>query len=99
MNQQQNQSGGGTAIRGGKIDNVLYDVITVLHEKSKGLEAYDKYERDLQGNQEVKQVFDEIRRQDEQAVQRLEECLRTLMTGSGESQSGRGQGRDINRAA
>jgi hypothetical protein len=65
--------------QGGKIDNVLYDVVTVLHEKSKGLEAYDKYDRDLQGRNEIKQIFDEIRRNDEQAVQRLQDCLRELV--------------------
>jgi hypothetical protein len=75
----------------GKIDNVLYDVVTVLHEKSKGLEAYDKYDRDLQGRNEIKQIFDEIRRNDEQAVQRLRECLTQLV--------GNQQGGQQNRAA
>jgi len=71
----------------GKIDNVLYDVVTVLHEKSKGLEAYDKYERDLQNNSEVKEIFDEIRRNDEQAVQRLQDCLRQLVGSEGGQQN------------
>lgn len=83
---QSGQSG-----QGGKIDNVLYDVVTVLHEKSKGLEAYDKYDRDLQGRNEIKQIFDEIRRNDEQAVQRLQDCLRQLV--------GSSQGGQQNRAA
>jgi hypothetical protein len=83
------QNQGTQSRQGGKIDNVLYDVVTVLHEKSKGLQAYDKYDRDLQGNTQIKQVFDEIRRNDEQAVQRLEECLRQLI----------GEGGQQNRAA
>lgn len=70
----------------GKIDNVLYDVVTVLHEKSKGLEAYDKYDRDLQNNNEVKEIFDEIRRNDEQAVQRLQDCLRELLSEGGQQE-------------
>lgn len=78
----QSQSG---RSQGGKIDNVLYDVVTVLHEKSKGLEAYDKYMQDMQGNQEVRAIFEEIRRNDEEAVQRLEECLRLLVGKGGES--------------
>ena len=73
-NQPSNPSG-----QSGKIDNVLYDVVTVLHEKSKGLEAYDKYDRDLQGNNQIKQIFDEIRRNDEQAVQRLREALSQIV--------------------
>jgi hypothetical protein len=61
-----------------KIDNVLYDVVAILHEKSKGLEAYDKYEKDVQSHPEVKRVLEEIRRTDEQSVKRLEECLSQL---------------------
>lgn len=71
----------------GKIDNALYDVVTVLHEKSKGLEAYDKYERDLQGNDQIRQIFSEIRRNDEQAVQRLQDCLRQLVGSQGGQQN------------
>lgn len=93
QNQSQGQSGqqssaqgqSGSDRQGGKIDNVLYDVVTVLHEKSKGLEAYDKYDRDLQGRSEIKRVFDEIRRNDEQAVQHLQDCLRQLVGQSGQS--------------
>lgn len=76
---QSSSSRSGQSSSQGKIDNVLYDVVTVLHEKSKGLEAYDKYDRDLANNNEVKQIFDEIRRNDEQAVQRLQDCLRQLL--------------------
>ncbi len=87
--QSSSSRSGQSSSQGGKIDNVLYDVVTVLHEKSKGLEAYDKYDRDLQNHNEVKQIFDEIRRNDEQAVQRLQECLGQLV----------GQGSQQNRAA
>jgi hypothetical protein len=76
----------GQSGQGGKIDNVLYNVVTVLHEKSKGLEAYEKYDRDLQGNNQIKQIFDEIRRNDEQAVQRLQDCLRQLVSQGGQQE-------------
>lgn len=86
--QRQGNTGNQTQSSGSsKIDNVLYDVVTVLHEKSKGLEAYDKYERDLQGRDEIKQIFSEIRRNDEQAVQRLQDCLRQLVGGQGGQQN------------
>ena len=90
-NQSTSGQSGQGGQQGGKIDNVLYNVITVLHEKSKGLEAYDKYDRDLQGRNEIKQIFDEIRRNDEQVVQRLQDCLRQLL--------GSSQGGQQNRAA
>jgi hypothetical protein len=64
-----------------KIDNVLYDVVAILHEKSKGLQAYDKYEKDVQGHPDVKRVLDEVRHSDEQSVKRLEECLSQLCIG------------------
>ena len=84
MAENKNQQSGSSS---GKIDNVLYDVITVLHEKSKGLEAYDKYDRDLQGRDEIKQIFSEIRRNDEQAVQRLQDCLKQLVGGQSGQQN------------
>jgi len=64
----------------GMIDDLTYDVITVLHEKSKGLEALEEYKSDLSGRDDVRQVFDEIRRNDQQAVQKLRDCLRTLLS-------------------
>jgi hypothetical protein len=90
QNQQSKQTQSSSTRSGsqgsGKIDNVLYDVVTVLHEKSKGLEAYDKYDRDLQNKSEVKEIFDEIRRNDEQAVQRLQDCLRQLVSEGGQQE-------------
>ncbi len=57
------------------LDNVTYDIITVLHEKSKGLEAFDRYTKDLHGDQELQRVFDEMRRSDEQFIQQLQQHL------------------------
>lgn len=57
------------------LDNVTYDLITILHEKSKGLEAFNQYERDLQGNQEVLTLIQEMRQSDQQFIQRLEQHL------------------------
>jgi hypothetical protein len=61
------------------LSNICYDVITVLHEKAKGLEAYDKYLKDAQSEQEVSQLLQKIRRQDEQAIQELQQCLTKLL--------------------
>jgi hypothetical protein len=57
------------------LDNLTYDLITILHEKAKGLEAYDKYQRDAQGNQEIGELIRQIRRQDEQHIQQLRRHL------------------------
>jgi ferritin-like metal-binding protein YciE len=66
---------------GGRLDNLTYDIITVIHEKSKGLEAYDRYLQDAQRDQEARQCLEEIRRSDEQHIQRLQQVLsRCLQT-------------------
>src|SRR5919202_2866693 len=57
------------------LDNLTYDLITILYEKSKGLEAYDKYQRDAQGNQQVSQLLQQMRQQDEQHVRQLQQLL------------------------
>ena len=65
------------------IDDLTYDVITVLHEKSKGLEAFDRYLQDARGD-DVEDLLHEIREQDERAVEDLQEHLhRLLMEGRG----------------
>ena len=81
-NRSQKSAQSNRGNQGGKVDNVLYDIVTVLHEKSKGLEAFDQYESDLEDHEEISQIFAEIRSNDEQAVQRLRECLREYLSES-----------------
>lgn len=61
------------------LDNLTYDLITILHEKSKGLEAFDKYMKDAQKNSEIRQMLEQIRSQDEQMIQQLQQHLATLL--------------------
>jgi hypothetical protein len=68
-----------TSSSGEGLDDLTYNVITVLHEKSKGLGAYEQYLEDAEDNAEVSEIFEELRDQDLEAVSRLEECLRTLI--------------------
>ena len=69
------------------IDNLTYDIITVLHEKSKGLEAFDQYLSDAQGNNEARQCFEHLRQQDQENIQKLQQLLATRLS----SQGGRGE--------
>lgn len=71
------------------IDNVTYDLITLIHEKSKGLEAFDKYVQDAQGNNELSQLLQQIRQQDTENVQQLVQLLQRTGAGvqSGSSSS------------
>lgn len=57
------------------LDNLTYDLITVLHEKSKGLEAFDRYMKDLQGDSELQRIFEEMRRSDQQFIMQLQQHL------------------------
>jgi|GEM_PF-1042012 len=57
------------------IDDLTYDVITVLQNKAKALEAYDKYLSDAEGDEELTELFLEMRREDEEHVQTLKEVL------------------------
>ncbi|HLJ68110.1 MAG TPA: hypothetical protein VKX16_12185 [Chloroflexota bacterium] len=57
------------------LDNLCYDLLTIIQAKSQGLEAYDKYLKDAQGDDEIKNLLQQIRQQDSQWVQQLMEQL------------------------
>jgi hypothetical protein len=61
------------------LDNLTFDLITILHEKSKGLEAYDKYLRDTQSDQQLRQVLERIREEDQRHVQELSQHLQRCL--------------------
>ena len=68
------------------LDNVTYDVITVLHEKAKAMEHYEKYLQDVRGNEEVRKVFEEIRQQEAQQIEKLRGCLVDLLVEDSQSE-------------
>lgn len=68
------------------LDNLTYDVITVLHEKSKGLEAFDKYIQDAQSNPEILEIFERMRQQDQELIRELEGHLATLSDNFGQEE-------------
>jgi hypothetical protein len=61
---------------GFQIDNFTYHLVTLVHEKSKGLEAFDSYIRDARTIQRCRDLFQQIRQQDQQAVQQLVQALK-----------------------
>jgi hypothetical protein len=77
---------GSSSSSGFPLDNLTYDLITMIYEKSKGLEAFDKYMRDAQGNQGVTSLLKQMRQQDEQCIQQLQQHLhQCLMNQGGQS--------------
>lgn len=57
------------------IDDLTYDVITVLQNKAKALEAYDKYIRDADEDDEAREAFEEMKRTDQEHIRILKEVL------------------------
>lgn len=65
------------------LDNLTFDLITILHEKSKALEAYDKYLRDASSDQELSRLLSRIRDEDRNHVQQLQQHLGRVISSSG----------------
>jgi ferritin-like metal-binding protein YciE len=89
-NQTSNQSGGQAGGQSGNfpLDNLTFDLVTLTYEKSKGLEAYNKYAQDAQGNQQVADLIERMRQQDHQHVQELRQVLGQMLGGQQGQQSG-----------
>lgn len=91
-NQSAGTSGGNTGSNKGNrgehfpLDNLTFDILTVLQEKSKGLEAFDKYLRDAQGDQKCTELLNRLRQQDVQACTELKQHLQELLSGKGTGQ-------------
>lgn len=63
------------------IGNVEYDVLTVLQSKLEGAAVYDKYIKDAQqaDDQASRQLFEELKRDDERHAERLRAQLKRLL--------------------
>ena len=68
------------------IDNVTYDLITVIHVKAKGLEALDRYLQDAADDEDCRSLFEEIREQDQEAIAQLRDALRDRLDSQAEAE-------------
>ncbi len=57
------------------LNNNSYNIVSELSEKPKALQLYDTYVQDAQevGSQECVQLFQQLKGQDEQAVEQLKQ--------------------------
>ena len=62
------------------LDNLCFDLITVIPEKSKALEALDKYLRDAQSDDRLRQLLEQIRQPDTEQMQQLTQHLGRLLS-------------------
>lgn len=67
------------------ISNFLYDIVTLMHERCKGIEALREYQRDAQqgGHQAFVQLAQKVLQQDEETVRELEQILARNVKSSG----------------
>jgi rubrerythrin len=78
MNQGQSQGQGVRADKGlghYPISDLQFDVVTLVFEKSKALQAYDKYLIDCQSNEELRSIFEEIVADDRKHIEKLKNYL------------------------
>jgi hypothetical protein len=57
------------------IDDLTYDLVTVLQHKARALEAYGKYLEDAESDGEIRELFERIRDSDLELVNELKEVL------------------------
>ncbi len=63
------------------INNLEYDLLTVLQNKSEALHAYDKYIQDAQsiGSQPCVELFQKLQQADSQQAQEIRQHLQEVM--------------------
>jgi len=63
------------------LDNLVYDVITAMQNKSQALEAYDRYILDAKGkgNQAAANLFEQMKQDDTDCIVKLKEQLAQLL--------------------
>jgi len=61
------------------LDNLVYDLVSIEYHALKGQHVYDKYARDAQGREEVRQFIDQVKQEDQQRAMRAHELIRQLM--------------------
>ncbi len=74
------------------LDDLTYDIVSILHEKSQALEAYDDYLEDARQEPDIIRVLEDIRRHDEEDVERLRFELGRLLGKSAQAGSNVSQG-------
>jgi hypothetical protein len=61
------------------LSDLAYDVIAILHRKSKSLAAFDKYLQDVQEDTQLRQALIEIRHDEHRHVEKLKSHLGRLI--------------------
>lgn len=62
------------------LSHPAFDVISILYQKSKALEVYDKYLQDVSGDNQLRQVLVNIRHDEQRHVEQLKNHLTRLLS-------------------
>jgi hypothetical protein len=57
------------------ISDLQFDVVTIIYEKSKALQAYDSYLTDSQAKPELREIFEKIAADDRNHIEMLKNHL------------------------
>lgn len=57
------------------IDNLTYDLVTALQNKLQAVSAYDKFLKDAQGDQQCRQIFQQMQQDDKKHADMLKQEL------------------------
>ena len=57
------------------ITDMQFDVVTLVYEKSKALQAYNNYIRDAQANAELQMIIEKIAHDDRKHIEMLKDWL------------------------
>jgi len=57
------------------ISDLQFDIAMIVTEKSKALQAYDKYISDAKANEKLMKIFEQIKIEDKKHVEMLSEFL------------------------
>lgn len=62
------------------LNDVAYDLISVLYQKSKALEVYGQYIDDVEKDNQLRELLMQIREEDYKHVQQLQKHLGRILT-------------------
>ena len=64
-------------------DDIVYDLVSIQYHALEGAQTYDKYIKDAEDHDDVRQFFEECARQDGERAERCHELLKDLTSGTG----------------
>jgi hypothetical protein len=68
---------------GSPASNVVYDLVSIQYHALKGAQVYDQFINDAQGNDQVRQFFEQVKAEDAKRAQQCHELLTQLTKDGG----------------